>query len=184
MAGRAGTQTAALLAGGNNPSNNSTAEAFTYDGSSFSNITDMPAIKGSGHVSGGSQTASVHAAGYTTGSPGYTDTTVEWDGSSWSSGGTYLSPGQSQMCANTTGYNQLAGGGYLAPGSITNVVLGYNGTSWFTQPSISTSRQQGSGFATETDAVFAGGTTGSATNATEEFTGETTALNVENITDS
>ena len=79
MAGRAGTQTAALLAGGNNPSNNSTAEAFTYDGSSFSNITDMPAVKGSGHVSGGSQTASVHATGYTTGSPGYTDTTVEWD---------------------------------------------------------------------------------------------------------
>jgi len=185
IAGRAGTQTAALLAGGNNTSNNSTAEAFTYDGSSFSNITDMPAVKGSGHVSGGSQTASVQATGYTTGSPGYTDTTVEWDGSSWSSGGTYLSPGQSQMCSNPSGYNQLAGGGYLASTSaITNITLGYNGTSWFTQPSISTARQQGSGFGTQTDGVFCAGTTGTATNATEEFTGETTAVTASTLTTS
>ena len=63
MAARAGTQTAALLAGGNDSSNNAVAKSFTYNGSSFSNITDMPSARGSGHVGGGSQTASVHAAG-------------------------------------------------------------------------------------------------------------------------
>ena len=144
----------------------------------------MPTVRGSGHVGGGSQTASVHAAG-SLGPPGYSTTTVEWDGSSWSAGGTYPSPGQSQMCSNPSGYDQLAGGGYLSSTSaVTNITLGYDGTSWFTRPSISTARQQGSGFGTQTDGVFCAGTTGTATNETEEFTAETTSLNVRQLTTS
>ena len=188
MAGRSGTQTAGLFAGGNDGPNASTAEAFTYDGSSFSNITDMPAVKGSGHVSGGSQTASVQAAGYTTGSPGYTDTTVEWNGSAWGAGGTHLFSGQSQMNSNnTSGYNNSSAGGYgtsAAPSGITGVGCSYDGTTWFTTAPLSTARQQGSGFGGVDDFVACAGTTGSVTNATEEFTAETTSLNLKTITDS
>ena len=177
MGERAGIQTAALVAGGNNASNNPTAEAFTYDGSSFSNITDMPSVRGSGHAGGGSQTAAVMSSGYTTGSPGYVSTTIEWNGSAWGAGGDFLYPGQSFMNSNnTSGYDQIGAGGYLSSTSaITNLVSRYDGTSWFTSPSIATSRQQGAGFGTQTAGAIAGGTTGSATNATEEFTGETTA---------
>ena len=183
MAARAGTQTAALLAGGNDSSNNAVAKSFTYNGSSFSNITDMPSARGSGHVGGGSQTNAVMATG--SNPSGYESTSVEWNGSSWTAGGSYLVPGQSQMCSNPSGYDQLAGGGYLsATSAITNLTLGYNGTSWFTQPNISTARQQGSGFGTQTDGVFCAGTTGTATNATEEFTAETETITASTLTTS
>ena len=178
MMGRSGTQTAALFAGGNDGPNAAVAEAFTYDGSSFTNITDLPSNRGSGHVSGGSQTASVHAAG-SLGPPGYTDTTVEWNGSAWGAGGTHLFSGQSQMNSNNTGgYNNSSAGGYgtsAAPSGVTSVGCTYDGTSWFTTASMSTARQQGSGFGGVDDFVVCAGTTGSATNATEEFTGESTA---------
>ena len=175
MMGRAGTQTAGLFAGGNDGPNAASSEAFTYDGSSFSNITDMPANRGAGHVSGGSQTAAVMAAGHDGSS--YVTTTVEWNGSAWGSGGTFFLPGQSHMHTNnTSGYDQIGAGGYLSGTSaITNLVSRYDGTSWFTSPSIATSRQQGAGFGTHTLGAIAGGTTGSVTNATEEFTGESTA---------
>ena len=187
MMGRSGTQTAALFAGGNDGPNAAVAEAFTYDGSSFTNITDLPSNRGSGHVSGGSQTASVHAAG-SLGPPGYTDTTVEWNGSAWGAGGTHLFSGQSQMNSNnTSGYNNSSAGGYgtsAAPSGITGVGCSYDGTSWFTTAPLSTARQQGSGFGGVDDFVVCAGTTGSATNATEEFAAETTSLNLKTITDS
>ena len=187
MMGRSGLQTAALFAGGNDGPNAPSSEAFTYDGSSFANITDLPSNRGSGHVSGGSQTASVHAAG-SLGPPGYTDTTVEWNGSAWGAGGTHLFSGQSQLNSNNTGgYNNSSAGGYgtsAAPSGITGVGCSYDGTSWFSTAPLSTARQQGSGFGGVDDFVACAGTTGSATNATEEFTAETTSLNLKTITDS
>ena len=187
MMGRSGTQTAALFAGGNDGPNAAVAEAFTYDGSSFTNITDLPSNRGSGHVSGGSQTATVHAAG-SLGPPGYTDTTVEWNGSAWGAGGTHLFSGQSHMNSNnTSGYNNSSAGGYgtsAAPSGITGVGCSYDGTSWFTTAPLSTARQQGSGFGGVDDFVVCAGTTGSATAATEEFAAETTSLNLKTITDS
>ncbi len=187
MMGRSGTQTAALFAGGNDSSNAAAAEAFTYDGSSFSNITDLPSNRGSGHVAGGSQTATVHAGG-SLGPPGYATTTVEWNGSAWGAGGNYLFPGQSQFASNnTSGYNNTGIGGYgtpAAPSGVTSVGCTYDGTSWATTTSISTARQQGSGFGGVDDFVICAGTTGSATNATEEFTGETSSLNVKTLTTS
>ena len=59
MLGRAGTQTASLFAGGNDGPNAASSEAFIYDGTNFTNITDLPSNRGGGHLSGGSQTASV-----------------------------------------------------------------------------------------------------------------------------
>ena len=169
MLGRAGTQTASLFAGGNDGPNAASSEAFTYDGTNFTNITDLPSNRGAGHVSGGSQTASVHAGG-SLGPPGYATTTVEWDGSSWSEGGSYPLPGQNQHSSNPSGYNQMGGGGYLSgPSAITNNTLFYDGSTWSAQANMGTARQQGAGFGSETAAAFCGGTTGSATGATEEF---------------
>ena len=61
----------------------------------------------------------------------------------------------------------------------------YNGTAWSTRPSISTGRHAGSGAgASGASGLIAGGNTGSFTTATEEFTGETTSLNVNTLTQS
>ena len=81
----------------------------------------------------------------------------------------------------------LNGGGYEAgSNNNTTVTQGYNGTTWFTQPSLATARINQQGFGTSANAVVCGGNNppGAVLTATEEFTAETTALNAENITDS
>lgn len=63
--------------------------------------------------------------------------------------------------------------------NLTNI---YDGTSWATSANYSTARNRGFGGATSSDALLAGGYSPSLspnyTNHTEEFTGETTAVNL------
>ena len=80
--------------------------------------------------------------------------------------------------------------GPISAGSNNSSVItqGYDGTSWFTQPSLATARTNAQGFGTSANAVAAGGhaypgSPGTIT-ATEEFTGATTALNIKTITTS
>ena len=173
--GRAGTQTAGLFAGGNNGDNSGQSEAFTYDGSSFSNITDMPDNRGQGCINGGAQTAAVMASGLGGSAPQtLTTTTDEWDGSSWGAGGTCLQSSQASGNANSpSGSDHLTFGGYS--GSRITSCFNYDGTSWFTSPALPTATEQMGGFGIPTAAVSAGGSTGSAVNATVEFAGATTA---------
>ena len=173
--GRAGTQTAGLFAGGNNGDNSGQSEAFTYDGSSFSNITDMPDNRGGGCINGGAQTAAVMASGLGGSAPQtLVTTTDEWNGSSWGAGGTCLVGSKSSGNANSpSGSDHLTFGG-AAP-SRTASCFNYDGTSWFTSPALPAATEQQAGFGTPTAAVSAGGTTGSAVNTTVEFAGATTA---------
>ena len=61
----------------------------------------------------------------------------------------------------------------------------YNGTSWATQPNLATARYYLAGCGTSSLGLAFGGNLGPGTsNATEEFTGETTSLNLKTITDS
>jgi hypothetical protein len=79
----AGTQTAALSAGGNVPP----ITAFTeiYNGTSWTEVNDMPAAKS--HSSGcGSTTAAIVVGGE---APTITNTVEEWDGTNWTAGGAY-----------------------------------------------------------------------------------------------
>ena len=70
-----------------------------------------------------------------------------------------------------------------SPGTAT-FVENYDGTSWSTRPSLANGRRLAGGFATTSDAVLAGGYTSTNLNTTEEFTPETTALNIETLTQS
>jgi hypothetical protein len=64
-------------------------------------------------------------------------------------------------------------------------VENYDGTSWSSRPSLAETTRVAGGFATATDAVAAGGYNGSSNlSTTEEFTAETTALNVKTLTQS
>ena len=62
----------------------------------------------------------------------------------------------------------------------------YDGTSWITQASMATARGQTGGGGTSTSAIVYGGSPppSGGSDATEEFTGETTALNVKTLTQS
>jgi hypothetical protein len=75
--------------------------------------------------------------------------------------------------------------GGLVP-AVTSQVEQYNGTSWVTHVSMATARGTMSSSVPSPSALglVAGGDTGSPSNATEELTGETTALNLKTVTDS
>ena len=91
--------------------------------------------------------------------------------------------GSSIASAGTSG--MLISGGYQFPSpAITTICQAYNGTSWATTASISTGRyanQTGS----NTSALFSAGYNGSSNvSNTEEFTGESSALNVVTVSTS
>jgi hypothetical protein len=60
----------------------------------------------------------------------------------------------------------------------------YDGTTWATRPLLGTARFDSAGSGTGTAAMVAGGAEPANTTAVEEFTGETTALNVKTLTQS
>ena len=82
----------------------------------------------------------------------------------------------------TTTAALIAGGLDPAPSHTTNSQQ-YNGTSWVTAPSMSTARRGGAAAGTAASCLAVGGESPQKNN-TEEFTGETSALNVKTLTQS
>jgi hypothetical protein len=81
----AGTQTAALVAGGETTVD--VANTEEYNGSGWSTGGDLPSAKKSSGAFG-LQTAGVNFGGISPPSTGTLSTTEEYDGSSWTAGGT------------------------------------------------------------------------------------------------
>jgi hypothetical protein len=79
----------------------------------------------------------------------------------------------------------IVAGGIATPGTANLATTEqYNGTTWFTQASMSTAKQVSRGAGSTSAGFTAGGGAPSSTNATEEFTGETSAVNVKTLTQS
>lgn len=171
----AGTQTAALSIGGF-PASTTCNE---YDGSSWTAGGSMTTGRHNGSAFG-IQTAAVIAGG--AGAPGVTTDVESYDGSAWTSAATLILAKEQGGTAGTQTDGLITLGNQPNP---TNSA-GYNGTAWFTQPSTSTARYGGSNGSTSTSsAYYAGGGGGPPTRqVTEEFTGETSALNIKTITTS
>jgi len=172
----AGTQTAGLGFAGSSPGgvSNVTAE---YDGSSWTASNNLGTAR---DVLGG---AGIQTAALAIGGPPSPEARVEeYDGTNWTTG-TALPTGSNQNGTGGTQTNALLFGGNVSPNTL---VLGYDGTSWSTRPGISTARYGGSnGNSTTSGAYFAGGGGGPPTRQlTEEFTGETTTINVKTLTQS
>ena len=177
-----GIQTAAVSAGGAtlNPDVgfNKTEE---YNGTSWSEVNNMPnyfrnqagvGIITAGVVTSGKEGPSASYPGIVN-----TTTTLEYDGTNWTAGGTGLisggnaSGGGTQSVAWFAGYDDNKNNFH------------YNGTSFVTSASTAASHSAGGGGAPQAAGViFTGGP--SNTTATEEFTGETSALNIKTITTS
>ena len=177
-AGGTGTQTAGLTFGGY-PSVTATEE---YGGSTWTTGGALPTGR-QNYFAAGTQTAALGAGG---GPPTSTDT-FEYDGSSWTSGGTLIS-GTIDARGGGTQTDALYAGGYLHPGSgYPTTTLGYDGTNWSTRPSLATATAGGGSGQNAAPASanwIAGGNPSPAVAVTQEFTGETTSLNVKTLTQS
>ena len=156
----AGTKTSGLAIGGTQPS--STAPSRTngnktesYNGFVYTNETNCPLYKRQG--SGlGTQTAALFFGGYDD-PQGYEATSAEFDGSSWTSGGTYpsdidnMSGGSGTL---TAGWNA---GGYVGPPGVTNGTYNYDGSSWTASGNLPYAASNVNNLGPQTAGMAAGG---------------------------
>jgi len=184
-----GILTAGVATGGFN-SDPSTMLTSTeeYDGSSWTS-GGATSIASQSMGASGTLTAGSIAGGYL-GPPGArTNRTEEYGGTSWTSGPNVFINVSNQAPAKngTQDAWQFAGG--RAPGIISTTCV-YDGSSWATGPNIATARTEFDGGGASSGAgahLICGGQPGSSSagvTTTEEFSGETTALNYKNISTS
>jgi len=174
----AGTQTAGLGFGGYTTSTNRD-ESEEYNGTSWSEGDNLNTARG--YLAGcGTQTAGLAIQGFQDGGEGEVSKVEEYNGTSWTE--VTNAPFTSRKnCAAGIQTNAITFAGH---NNRTDVV-GYDGTTWSTRPSMATGRDFASGFGTATAAVCAGGDGGTpgdeGVNTVEEFTGDTTAQSAKTI---
>ena len=177
----AGSQTAALYAGGRAGSPTTYyANVEYYDGTNWTSApANMPGSRAGG-AGAGTQTAYITVGGVIPPGPPFspTNTSLEWDGSSWTAGGDYLVSVFGAVGAGGIQTSALFAGSDSSPQN-THASF-YDGRSFATNPSLATGRHDSGGLhggtSTSTAGLVYSGPTGSVSAATEEFTGETTAL--------
>ena len=171
-----GTQTASVFSVGRNPS--VTTNTYEFDGTNWT----AGGAAGTGRYfldSSGTLTAGLMFGGQTSG-PTTRSETEEYNGTSWSESGD-LGTARYGVGGSSAGSQTDT---IAFAGNSPAVVLteGYDGTSWSTRPNMATARRFISGAGTATAGLGFGGNPPN--NSTEEFTGETTALNVKTLTQS
>ena len=177
-ASNAGTQTAAVVFGGQDKTPGTGSVALTatelYNGTSW---TTNPATLNTGRSSlaasgKGTQTAALAFGGYN-GPPTYLTSTESWNGTSWTNVNS-LNTGRYGLGGGGTQTLALAFGGTTTPGAATAATELWNGTSWTSNPnSMPTTIQSGAGAGTQSDGISFGGYSngGSPFAVTHEFTG-------------
>jgi hypothetical protein len=181
--GSCGTQTAALAFGGNVPPRTNVSEE--YNGTSWTSGGNMPGVF-SNRIGLGIQTAALAVGGETADGPTGSTQVDSYNGTAFSTlPGALTAAKQSGGGAGTTTSALIFGGSTPPSGTATNTSIGFDGTSWSTRPNMAQTKLHWSGGAgTATAAIGAGGNPPNTTNNTEEFTGETSAANIEDFTTS
>ena len=161
----AGTQTAALVAGGYYPPAISNASE-EYNGSSWSEGNNLNTARM--YVGGsGTQTAALASGGDQLPSPRYSILVEEYDGSSWTVQNTLPTQNKNMGSCGTQTATLSFGGSVPAATNVTNL---YDGTNWTnTGHNLNTARFGLRGAGTSTAALSCGGD--SNVNATEEYNG-------------
>jgi len=171
-----GTQTAAALTGGYNSFSppywtNATEE---FNGSSWTAGTATP-LNTNGGCGVGTLTAGMIVGQNESPSNSYpgkasVTQTRNYDGTSWSLGGTLNVASAVNTTVGTQAAARKAGGNAPAPASYTNTEE-WDNTAWTTGPSLATALSNGGGAGTSTAAVYAGGQTPPGNlNTTQEVT--------------
>jgi len=168
-----GTTSAGVMCNGSDTTYSSTTKE--YDGSWTAGGSLSTARRWIGTA--GTQTSGLAFGGQIPPSGYSTNVTEEYGGTSWTSGGNLnaaravnaVGGGINQDASQT---NALASGGYQSSGSpktYFNETEAYDGTSWSTQPTMTTARGYGTGGGTGSAGIVVGAYTGSLTTAVEEF---------------
>jgi len=179
--GSFGTQTAAVfVAGGEGVPTTAVANVEEYNGSSWSEVTDVPAAVAQ-HTGAGILTSGIVAGGSTDfTAPTIRTTVLEYDGTNWTTGGALATKRRHGAAAGASSDSAIVFGGSTP--SITALTEGYDGTSWSTRPSLGATVQKNRGTGTVASGLSFGGAPDK--DGTQEFTGESTAINLKTITDS
>ena len=164
----AGTQTANVFIGGQ-MSNSPNAPLNTvelYNGTGWSSNPNNAPYSASNNCGTGTQTAALSWGGYPN-----VSTTLEFDGSAFSTGGS-LSTGR-ELTSNNIGIQTaaIAASGFQRPGTYPTQTEEYNGSSWTGGPVVNTPRYSAAGAGTTTAALISGGIEPGQLTATEEYDG-------------
>ena len=178
MSAQCGTVPSSLRCGGAGNPGPPINQTIEYDGSSWTAGNNMPHAE-YGHMLCGTQTAAVFSGGHNNPSE---DNLYEYDGTNWTTGTTLaVSIGNN---AGSSGNGTQTAAMWMGGSGGTTAAQIYDGTSVVTSASIGTSRYNvaNGGGGTSTAAIIVGGYTGTAQSAaTEEFTGETSAITAKTV---
>ena len=161
--GGGGTQTAAIMMGGNTPGDNRVATNYNYDGSSWTANPNMPQVSGATRGFG-TQTAAICIGGMQNPGNTYHKKTMEWNGSSWSDGGDYpVNNTPNQGVINLMGFGTqtaaLCAGGGHGNGAGSNNRLNtnsYDGSSWSAENDLGSLALFGGAFGTQGGGIISG----------------------------
>ena len=182
-AGGFGTQTAAVQAGGSlNPYPNYTNTTEEYNGTSWSDVPATIFASVAGVTGVGTETAGLIFCGTEAPPPATNYSTAQtYNGTAYTTVNSCVETGNGLVGGGTQTAAFGAGGG---PGAKSRVQH-YDGTTWSTSAALGTGRNNASGGAPQAAGIYFAGSPGSGSpGATEEFTGETTAVNVKTLTQS
>ena len=154
-----GTQTAAVSAGGELPPTNESQATEEYNGSSWSNGENVPIYKvsagGTGVLTAGLMAGGAGSPSGNPGTSGATTTTLEYDGTDWTTGGAINTARYRAgvVGTQTAGLKFMGGNpGYTGPTET------YDGSSWTTNPaSVNAGRAAVGAVGTQTSALGYGG---------------------------
>ena len=187
-AGGAGPQTAAMAYGGQqNPGTATKGETEQYDGTSWTEVSDLNTVRYTGGPSiQGTQTATIYFGGARQNPDvaGYNNTET-WNGSSWSEVAN-LNEAREEVGGAGTSTSAVGFGGNPAGATTSTATEEWDGSSWTSVNAMPAADRAYAGSGSQTAALGSGGysTTTSSVTATEEFTGETGAVNVKTLTQS
>jgi hypothetical protein len=179
-----GVQTSALSTAGDQGGSPFAATAVdSYNGSTWTSETAYPGGAYGMTGCGRSETTAFVFGGEAP-YPGSNANVATYNGSAWTTTATpvnTLLPANSQQASSYGEQDDCIGFGGTSSQSAT---AGWDGTAWSTRPNMGTGRSAG-GTGISTDALaFCGSPVPNGGNKTEEFIGETSALNVKTLTQS
>ena len=179
--GSLGTQTAGLAFSGKTGTNvntdvTSVNTTYEYDGSSWTAGGNY-GIANNGMAGFGTQTAGVGVGGNYPASAA----TYEYDGSSWTAGNNLPGARRNHGSFGTLTAGAICGGYSPSAGTLSQT-LKYDGTSWTESVNLTTGRNGLAGLGTQALGLVAGGHPQLTT--TEEYTVDTSTLNLKTLTDS
>jgi hypothetical protein len=162
--GSGGTQTSAINMAGRTPSTLLVANVEAYNGSAWSNLTNVnTARRNSGGTAAASTAALIYGGPSDTGVPYEANqgSVEQWDGSSWSEKAELNNP-RGNLSNNNLGSSStdaFAVAGYKSTGNSADVES-WNGSSWTETTNINTARYSLGGFGLTTSSLVFGGEPG------------------------